>query len=267
MKKVMFGLLALTLVTGWASPALAAGLKLTIRDGRVSLDAQDVTIRQILTEWARVGKTKILNLERVSSATVTLKLENVPEDEALDVILRAVAGYFAAPRAVPVADASKYDRIALMTSTSAPAPNTASVPRPQGATQFFQDPNQNITQLRAMPAPLSPGMLPDPANDANSNANDPAIAAANAAGLNAAPPPGPFSPSLGPLQPPSRNAGAATQPTTTAPAATANNPWNAPVGSAMPGLPTPAPPTTNNPPPNRPVGVRPQEGGAQRRTR
>ena len=99
MKRVIFGLLALTLVTGWASPGWAAGLKLTIRDGRVSLDAQDVTIRQILTEWARVGKTRIVNLERVTSAPVTLKFDGLPEDQALDIILRTLPGYLGrAPR-------------------------------------------------------------------------------------------------------------------------------------------------------------------------
>jgi hypothetical protein len=43
--------------------ASAAGLELSIRDGRVTLDAQDVTLRQILTEWARIGKTRIINIE------------------------------------------------------------------------------------------------------------------------------------------------------------------------------------------------------------
>ena len=41
---------------------------LSIHDGRVTLDAQDVTVRQILTEWARVGKTRIVNGERISAA-------------------------------------------------------------------------------------------------------------------------------------------------------------------------------------------------------
>src|SRR5207248_860854 len=79
MKRVIFALLTLTLMT--ASPGWAAGLTLTIHEGRVSLDAQDVTIRQILAEWARVGKTRIVNLERVNSAPVTLKFDGLPEDE------------------------------------------------------------------------------------------------------------------------------------------------------------------------------------------
>ena len=63
MKKLLFGILVLAFA---ASPCAAAGLELSIQDGRISIDAQDVTIRQILTEWARVGKTRIVNVERLS---------------------------------------------------------------------------------------------------------------------------------------------------------------------------------------------------------
>jgi hypothetical protein len=38
---------------------------LSIHDGRVSIVAKDATVRQILTEWARVGRTKIVNVERI----------------------------------------------------------------------------------------------------------------------------------------------------------------------------------------------------------
>src|SRR4051794_38382393 len=118
MKRVILGLLAFTLVAGWASPGWAAGLTLTIRNHRVSLDAQDVTLRQILAEWARVGKTQILNLDRVTSGPVTLKFDDLSENEALDIILGSLPGYWAAPRSVMLADASIYDRIGLMPTTT-----------------------------------------------------------------------------------------------------------------------------------------------------
>ena len=47
-----------------ASPAFAE-LRLTIDNGRVSIVAKDATVRQILTEWARVSQTKIVNVERI----------------------------------------------------------------------------------------------------------------------------------------------------------------------------------------------------------
>jgi hypothetical protein len=222
MKKVAFGLLVVALS---ASPVWAAGLKLTIGDGHVSLDAQDVTIRQILAEWARLGKTRIVNLEGVTSGPMTLKLDNVPESVALDIILRAVPGYMAAPRSVYLANASVYDRILLMTTASSVA-NVRSAP-----VQGFQQPN--VTQLRS-PGPLLPGMLPEPGD----NWDDPAMAAAAAAGLLPLQAPSPAATMLTPGMPapfPDQNP---PQPT---PAASPSNPWNVPTGASLPGLATPPP--------------------------
>ncbi len=113
--------LALLLLTCSATPSWAAGLTLSVRDGLVSLDAQDVTVRQILTEWARVGKTRIVNVERITGGPITLKLDAVPEKQALDIILRSIPGYMAMPRSTQVADASLYDRILIMPTTTAVA--------------------------------------------------------------------------------------------------------------------------------------------------
>ena len=75
--------------------------------GRVSLSAKDATVRQILTEWARVGHTQIVNVERIAGGPITIEFTNVPEAEALDMLLRSVSGYMVAPRAVAIADASQ----------------------------------------------------------------------------------------------------------------------------------------------------------------
>jgi hypothetical protein len=225
MRKVVFGLLALTLI---ASPGWAGSLTLTIRDGRVSLDAQDVTLRQILTEWARVGKTRIVNLERVTSGPMTLKFDGVPEEQALDSILRTVPGYMAAPRAAMVADASRYDRILIMATT------TPVAARPASSTSQFQQPSPNFTQLRPGPPP---GMLTGV--DGGGDMNDPALAAAAAAGLIAVPAPTTMTPrpTFGPTFPPNQPQPQAQAP----PASTTPSPvWTAPTGTAMPGPPSPA---------------------------
>ena len=91
-----------------------------MKDGRVSLVAKDATVRQILAEWAKVGQTRIVNGERVNGGPVNLQLTNVPERDALDVVLRSVSGYVAAPRAVPLANVSRFDRIIVMPTSAAP---------------------------------------------------------------------------------------------------------------------------------------------------
>lgn len=120
-----------------------ADVQLTIRDGRVTLVAKDATVRQILTEWSRVGQTTIVNVERIPGGPVTLQLTNVPEEQALDVLLRSVSGYMAAPRPAVVANLSRFDRILVMpTSVTPRAPAATAAPaRPVQQPAFVPPPN------------------------------------------------------------------------------------------------------------------------------
>ncbi|MGE0450064.1 MAG: hypothetical protein AB7Q29_10845 [Vicinamibacterales bacterium] len=190
-----------------AAPA-AADVRLTMADGHVSLSATDATIAQILTEWSRVGHTRIVNVERLSTAPVTIELKDVPEAQALDIVLRTVSGYLAAPRATTLANASHFDRIYLLpTSAAAPA-------RP--------------TPVTARPAPFqqAPGAQPD---DQESDADAPP------ARPSAPPPRGPaFSSFPQPRQEPDRAEPAESAPVTYPPSA-------APAGAPTPGMLVPAP--------------------------
>src|SRR5258708_2013069 len=105
-----------------SSSSASAEVALTIQDGRVTLVAKDATLRQILTEWARVGQTKIVNAERVPGGPLTLQLTNVPEEQALETLLRPLSGYVAAPRAAGGANLSRFDRILVMPTPAAPPP-------------------------------------------------------------------------------------------------------------------------------------------------
>ena len=109
-----------------ATPASAGELKLTMQDGRVTIMADNVPMRQILQEWARVGQTTILNADKLPNSIVTLQLVNATEREALDVLLRSANGYIAAPRAMQVANAASFDRITIFVSTKAAPVQSAS---------------------------------------------------------------------------------------------------------------------------------------------
>jgi hypothetical protein len=102
-------------------------VRVTLHDGLVTVVARDATLRQILAEWARVGQTKLVNGERVTGGPMSLELTNVPEQEALDLLLRSVSGYIAAPRPVAAANLSQYDRIIVMPATAVarPAPGAS----------------------------------------------------------------------------------------------------------------------------------------------
>jgi hypothetical protein len=175
--------------------------------------------------------------------------EAVPEKQALDIILRSIPGYVAVPRAPLAADASLYDRILIMPTTvavAAPRPQRPTAGYPAMQPGMFGVPGgANVTQLRGVPTPLSPGALPESPNSAD--LPDDAVAAAAAAGLVTVPaptPPGAISAPLampgGPNQP---------QPAQPAPGVGApTNPWNAPIGTPQPSLAPPQPPAPAPPP-------------------
>jgi hypothetical protein len=66
MKTTLIGVAAWLLAVSTAS----ADVQLTMQNGRVTLVAKDATVRQILAEWARVGHTKIVNLEAVPGGPI-----------------------------------------------------------------------------------------------------------------------------------------------------------------------------------------------------
>lgn len=168
-----------------AMPALAADpVQLTIRDGRVTLVATNTTVRQILVEWARVGHTRIVNGERVPGGLVTLQLTNVPEEEALDLVLRAAAGYIAASRAPGYSDGSRFDRILILPTSAmqpasvTPAPTSPPAPfqrpvappmfAPSGAEHIIGPDGQPLPDDQAEPdapqpyVPMPPGFTEPP---------------------------------------------------------------------------------------------------------
>jgi hypothetical protein len=113
----------LSIVAGRAD---AQQMTLQIQNGLVTLNAQNVSVRQILAEWARIGGARIVNGEKVAGGPVTLQLSGIPERQALDTILRGVSGYMLASRQAGSTGASAFDRILILPTSS--APRTAAVP-------------------------------------------------------------------------------------------------------------------------------------------
>ena len=120
---------AVTAAMLWAAPA-SAEVQLSIANGRVTLIATNATVREILAEWSRIGQTRVVNGEKVPGAPVTLELRDIPESQALAIILRSVGGYIAAPREVPLASVSKFDRILVMPTVAPVRTATTSAPPP-----------------------------------------------------------------------------------------------------------------------------------------
>jgi hypothetical protein len=124
--RLALGLLAVVTTASAAS----ADIQLTMRGGHVTLVANNVTVRQILAEWERVGQTKVINGDRVTGGLITLELRDMPERQALDIILRSVSGLILTPRAAVIENGSAFDHIIVMPPSVAPPPAQAAAPAP-----------------------------------------------------------------------------------------------------------------------------------------
>jgi len=126
-----------------ASSTASAEVQVTIHDGLVTVIAKDVTVRQIIAEWARVGQARVVNGERIPGGPVTLELVNVPESQVLDTLLRSAAGYLAAPREVVASNLSRFDRIVVMPTSNPPRTASTAPPPAFPQPQFAQPPNDD----------------------------------------------------------------------------------------------------------------------------
>lgn len=132
-----------------ALPATAQQVRLSLANGRATLHTVDASPSAILAEWARLGGTRVVDAERLTGTPLTLTLENVPEREALDIVLRSAAGYIAAARPAGTPGVSAFDRIIVMpvsanasAARSGPAPAAAAAvmpPQPEPVMQADTD--------------------------------------------------------------------------------------------------------------------------------
>jgi hypothetical protein len=154
-------------VSGWfllaAAPA-AAEVQLAIHDGRVTLVATDATVQQILSEWARVGQTRIVNVERIPGGPVSLQLKDVPEAEALDLLLRSVTGYMAAKRPAGAPNLSRFDRILVLPTAAVARVPVTTAPAPVFQQPFQRPPDADNDEGPSIPPPRGPlfQTLPSP---------------------------------------------------------------------------------------------------------
>jgi len=211
-------------------------LRLQITAGRVTLHAQNVPVRTILDEWARMGGAKVINGERIASPPVTLDLENVPERQALDIVLRGVSGYMLAARTSGATGASMYDRIMILPTSVAPRN-----PAPAAAAPVFGMPQGGVPR----PAIVRPGIIAGGDGDDSADDNNDGVPLARPVAI-----PRPVGglpvgiPIGGPVIPPSPVIPEADQQPGAPPTvvSTPANPFGLPAGSSTrPGVVTPSP--------------------------
>ena len=163
-------LLASALVTLVALPAAGQSVRISFHGGKIDLTAENASLRAILSEWARVGGTRVVNADRVAGPPVTVEFKDAYEQQALEALLRGVSGYIVGPRLTPGAPtASGFDRIVILATSSAPRPTpvTPAVSRPPGPQPVrrlpgpIENPADEIDESEAIVAPGSTPQRPE----------------------------------------------------------------------------------------------------------
>lgn len=106
------------------APPVSADVRVTFANGRVTVIADNATVSEILAEWARVGGSTFVDADKIpAQERLTLRLEDQAELDAIDVLLRSVAGYMVAPAAAGAPTASTVARVFIL-PTSTPVAYT-----------------------------------------------------------------------------------------------------------------------------------------------
>ena len=102
-----------------ASPAAGQAADVSFAAGRVTIAAHETPLAAILGAWERHGGSQFVGAGGLPDQPVSVQLVDVPEREALRVLLRSAAGYVALPRAAGQPGVSAYDRVVIMAAAAA----------------------------------------------------------------------------------------------------------------------------------------------------
>lgn len=153
-------ILSAVVLLGCAASSSAQSVSLQFNNGLVTLSAQNAPVSTILAEWSRLGGTRFVNSERVGGAPVSLELTAVPERQALEILLRSVAGYVVTQRELG-AGISRLGGVVILPTSNAvrtPAPVTfgpTTVQRPVPDDRDDQNPDGLAAGAR-IPPPANP---------------------------------------------------------------------------------------------------------------
>lgn len=118
-------------------PVAADDLELSFHAGRVTVVAADVPLVELLDEWTRLGATRFVAADGLPARPVSVRMVDVPEREALRVLLRAAGGYIAESRSARQPGVSAFERVLIMAggrrraAQARPDPDRFQVPAPR----------------------------------------------------------------------------------------------------------------------------------------
>jgi hypothetical protein len=184
------------LLAGLAVPCSAQPdrvLKLAFEpDGRVNLEAANVSAREILAEWARLCGCYVVNGDRLPATPlpVPIQFPHARQAEVLQSLLRPAGGYVLTPQRPGSTSQSVYETIFVVASASPAARPPAPFAAPLSPIVPLQpvtagSPDDEIPPVQ----PVAPGVILPDAQNAGQQRQQPPQPPAPASGGPAPPPP------------------------------------------------------------------------------
>jgi hypothetical protein len=132
-------------------------------NGTVTLIAQNASARDILTEWARVGGSRFVNLEKMVGGPIpVLEFDSQPESVVLDSLLRSTAGYIIGPKIAGMPGPSQFGAVYIVAQSTGTKPafsNASPVAAPLMSQPDDEIPPVSAPQL-SQPAATTPAPAP-----------------------------------------------------------------------------------------------------------
>ena len=150
------------------APSTPKRLEPTFNNGKVTLIAQGVTVREIMAEWARRCGCLVQGTDRLTGGSaLPMQFEDQPEAAVLESLLRSAGGYLLGPRPPGSAGASIYGSVSVFpVSRGIAAPTYASpsvpiaAPLVTGGTPDDEIPPVTPVGNPQTPAPTPPAAPP-----------------------------------------------------------------------------------------------------------
>ena len=155
------------------TPASGRALDITFNHGLVTLVARNVTVPEIMGEWARKGGSKVINAERIVGGPVTFEFHDVPEATVLQSVLRSASGFIAAPRrAGGPTGASVMEQVMILAVSRGNASAVITMPSTQvaGPVPIMGSPDDDIPPAQRLGPQPSPQVTPGPQSSAQPTA-------------------------------------------------------------------------------------------------
>ncbi len=155
--KILTGLLSaglLLLVTVHPTAQAPAERKLQLsfdKNGLVTLIAQNVTVREILAEWTRLGGTQVTNADKLAGGPVNVQFEAQPEGVVLESLLRSTAGYILYPRLEGSTGVSVWQSVSILPTSHPTQLYTPTSSAPQIAPVVQPMPDDEIPPVQTTP--------------------------------------------------------------------------------------------------------------------